>query len=290
MAVSHPKRGIVRLLWLYPHDLRDVRDLGVVHRLGEVRIPDVQQLPAQGEDPVSIPANDAQAGNGERLGTVALGEDERALAAVAPAREVRILELRDVEQPLPLPSATAAAALQRLAQVDLLLRLGPREHHVDDAGLEHLVDHGLADLALGPELRLLQRQRLLGLRVERGVLDLAVHEDPQVVAHVVRLDVHASLVLGVDALHDRLDELVCHVRDVRAALQGRNPVDEGDLLELALRQAHRDLPPLVALLVDDLGALLPAEVEVHVLLEVAHLQQLPVQVDLAPLRRAAGDI
>ena len=59
----------------------------------------------------------------------------------------------------------------RLLELLLLLELGKAEHVVDDARLGDLLDEVLGQLALAAELALGERHVLLGLAVERRVLD-----------------------------------------------------------------------------------------------------------------------
>ena len=82
---------------------------------------------------------------------------------------------------------------------------------------------------LGPELPLGRRQLLLGLRVEGGILDEAVHKDHQMRLDLVRFARRPRLHL---ALHALLEALCDHVRDVvnvAAALNGADRVYETHL-------------------------------------------------------------
>jgi hypothetical protein len=94
-----------------------------------------------------------------------------------------------------------AAALGAVALLELLLVLevGERQDAVDDAALGDALEQRRRQLALAAKAQDLGRQGLLGLRVERRVLDVARDEEPQVVLDHERLDVGA-LVLLVDAL------------------------------------------------------------------------------------------
>ena len=57
-------------------------------------------------------------------------------------------------------------------------------HVFDRCGSPYLLEELVAEGAGGAEALLLQRHVLLGLRVEGGVLDQTVHEQPQVVLHL----------------------------------------------------------------------------------------------------------
>jgi len=95
-------RGRVRvvLALLQPEDLLELGDLLVGHDRRVVGVAHVEQLAAQREDAVVVAADDRQAGDGEGLGRVALGNDERALVAVLAARLVGVVELGDAREPL----------------------------------------------------------------------------------------------------------------------------------------------------------------------------------------------
>ena len=95
-------RGRVRvvLALLQPEDLLELGDLLVRHDRRVVGVAHVEQLAAQREDAVVVAADDRQAGDGEGLGRVALGNDERALVAVLAARLVGVVELGDAREPL----------------------------------------------------------------------------------------------------------------------------------------------------------------------------------------------
>lgn len=48
-------------------------------------LPHIQDLPSEWEDTVAVSPDDAQAGHGQRLGRVSLGEDQRAVRRVFPS-------------------------------------------------------------------------------------------------------------------------------------------------------------------------------------------------------------
>ena len=70
----------------------------------------------------------------------------------------------------------------------------------------HLRDKLIREGALGSKVLHLQRHVFLGLRVERGVDDETVDEDPHVVFDLERLDLDAALVFLLDGLDQLLDE------------------------------------------------------------------------------------
>jgi hypothetical protein len=93
MAVPELVGARVDLVVLEAHDLLDGLDLGVVDEGLATGVADVEELAAQGKDAPIVATDDAQAGDGERLGRVTLGEDEGALLGVAAAGVVGVLEL-----------------------------------------------------------------------------------------------------------------------------------------------------------------------------------------------------
>eukprot|EP00962_Isochrysis_galbana_P036430 scaffold12591_cov102-Isochrysis_galbana.AAC.6 len=114
LAVAHALQAglvVIRLALLQPEDLLELRDLLVVHDGGVRRVAHVEQLTAQREDAVVVPADDRQAGHRQCLGRVALGDDERALVPVAPARLVGIIQLWDARQPRLRRGVRSASAL-----------------------------------------------------------------------------------------------------------------------------------------------------------------------------------
>jgi hypothetical protein len=89
----------VDLAVLEAHDLADVLNLSVAGELGGRRLADVEKLSTEREDTVLVPADDVKAGDGERLGRVSLGQDERAFLALWPARPVGVGQLEDAGNP-----------------------------------------------------------------------------------------------------------------------------------------------------------------------------------------------
>ena len=65
-----------------------------------VGVAHVEQLAAQREDAVVVAPDDREAGDGEGLGRVALGDDQRTLAAVLATSLIGVVELRDAREPL----------------------------------------------------------------------------------------------------------------------------------------------------------------------------------------------
>ena len=70
----------------------------------------------------------------------------------------------------------------------------------------HLSNELIREGAPGSKTLHLQRHVLLGLRVERGVDNETVDEDPHVVFYLERLDLDAALVFLLDGLDQLLDE------------------------------------------------------------------------------------
>ena len=95
-------RGRIRvvLALLQPEDLLELRDLLVRHDGRVVGVAHVEQLAAQREDAIVVATDNGEAGDGEGLGRVTLGDDERALVAILAARLVGVVELGDAREPL----------------------------------------------------------------------------------------------------------------------------------------------------------------------------------------------
>lgn len=71
------------------------------------------------------------------------------------------------------------------------------------------------------------------MRVERGVLDLAVDEEPEILLDLMVLDFD-TLVLLFEDVHNSLNYLICQVVNVRASLDCTDGIYEADLLELTV--------------------------------------------------------
>mmetsp|Transcript_5509 Transcript_5509/g.13593 ORF Transcript_5509/g.13593 Transcript_5509/m.13593 type:complete len:256 (-) Transcript_5509:960-1727(-) len=229
-SVPQPPHAIVLLFLIQPYNLDDVLDLLIVDCLLEAGISDVEGLTAEREDSICVTSNNAQPCYSKCFRAVSLCQDEGALLRAFPSRPVGVFQLWDAKD-----SGGPSSGLHFLFHVDGLFGLGPLQHGVHNPRVKHLLHGCVRDLTFRPELGLLQSHRLLGLGVEGGIDDQAVDEDPQVVADVIRLDVHSTLVLRVRALVDGVHELVGNMHDVRATLRGVDGVHEGDLLELAIR-------------------------------------------------------
>lgn len=194
MTISERVRGGVVMVVLQTQDLLDVLDLLVLHDLVVARLADIEQLTAKREDTEAITALDGtDAGHGHRLGGVSFGEDESALACVSPTRPVRVVELRN-------SSKTGTLSTIGLLHRLVLLELGESKDILHNARLGNLLDEVFGKLALGAEGRRFKGEGLLGLRVEGGVLDERVHEDPHVVLDLERLDLSGLVLLRNEGL------------------------------------------------------------------------------------------
>ena len=205
VAVPQRLGAVVRRAVAQTENLLDVRDLGVVHDLVVRRVAHVQELAAQREDAVAVAADHGEAGDGERLGGVALGEDQSAVLGVAPAGVVGVVQLGNAGEPRLLG---AILLLELLA----LLERGPGQDLLHHSAAHHLLDARVARRVLGPEVARARVERLLGLRVKRRVLDERVDEYPEVVLDVRRLEVLAALLLLLDLLQQLRGHLeaICH--------------------------------------------------------------------------------
>ncbi len=126
----HVLLRVVLALVLEPEDLDHVVDLGVLENLLVRRLADVEELAAEREDAKEVASDDGEAGDGEGLGRVSLGEDERALHRVLGTGQVGVLELgHALDHRLFLAS-------RLLVQLVLLLELCPQHDRVHYARLE----------------------------------------------------------------------------------------------------------------------------------------------------------
>ena len=261
-------------------DLLERGDLGVGLDLGRGRVAHVEQLAAQREHAVDVAPDLGQPRDGHRLGRVALGQDERAQVRVLGPRAVGVVELRHDD-----PVLFFAVGLGQLLVVH---ELGELEHAVHQPRLGHLLDEVVGQRALGAELGLRRRERLLGLRVEARVDDGRVDEEEQVVAHDLRLD--GAL---LDARDQLVDDLVGDVVDVRPAPRGDRSVDERDLAHAAVGLVVRrdDLPSAVRR--RKVGAVVVAlgpEEQVGVRLKALDGQPVAVEADGDVAVEAGGEV
>jgi hypothetical protein len=72
-------------------------------------------------------------------------------------------------------------------------------------------------------------ESFFGLRIELGVVDQSVDEDPQVITDLERFDL-SSLVFLLDNRLQDVDDLCRHVRNVGTTTSSGNAVDETNLL------------------------------------------------------------
>ena len=281
--VPVPQRlgAVVDLAVLQAQDLLDVLDLGVAGHGRRRRVAHVEQLAAQREHAEAVAAGDRQPADHERLGRVALGQDQRAVLRVAPAGVVGVHQLGQADDARPLGPV-------RLLERAVLLERRERQHALGDARVGDLPDELLGEVALGAERARPQRQRLLGLRVEGRVLDHRVDEHAQVGLDHERLGLAPPVLLD-QRLAQRLGDLVDDQVDVRAPLGGADPVDERDLLELPVRRRDDDLPA-VADLDRGPGGVRARQVQPDVLAEGADGHALAVERDGAAAAEHARDV
>ena len=84
---------------LQAKDLLDVLDLLVLHDLLVLGVADIEQLSAQREHAEVVATDDAEPGDGERLGGVSFGEDERALLRLPGPGVVGVGQLGQAGEP-----------------------------------------------------------------------------------------------------------------------------------------------------------------------------------------------
>mmetsp|Transcript_34615 Transcript_34615/g.112611 ORF Transcript_34615/g.112611 Transcript_34615/m.112611 type:complete len:515 (-) Transcript_34615:404-1948(-) len=267
------------------HDLHELLNLPVFHHLLDGEVAHIPQLTAQREHAVGVASDHGQTCHCEGLGRISLREDEGAARTFLRAGFVGVLELRDAEEPL---LHAEVALVEVLCELALAHRFRPLLQGIQKTALQHLVDEVLGELALGAEAFPLARQRLFGLRVEGRVLNEAVHEDPEVAFHMLRLHGQAPLHLP-SLLHDSMHDLVADMVDVRATAGRVDRIDETHLLEAAaVSESDGDLPPVV----DDLAHAegIRRQVKPDIIPEGVHLEQLAVEVDLAAAVRGGGHV
>lgn len=108
----------VHLALLQSHNLLDRLDLGVLQQSLAARLADVEQLASEREDTVIVAADDRETRDGERLGRVSFGQDQRALVAVPGPGVVRVLELDETGN---------TAGRQKAGSVSATADMGRRE-------------------------------------------------------------------------------------------------------------------------------------------------------------------
>mmetsp|Transcript_48734 Transcript_48734/g.87597 ORF Transcript_48734/g.87597 Transcript_48734/m.87597 type:complete len:231 (-) Transcript_48734:1005-1697(-) len=204
-AIPELRRAIVLGLHVEAHDCQKIGNLRVTNDLLEVGISHVENLALQREDSELVAADNAEPCDCQRLGRVALCQDQGAVLRVTSSGIVGIFELRDAKH----PGGVLGCASKRLGDVHLLLGLHPVQDGLHNTTLQHLLHHFLRYLAAGTKLTLLGCQRLLCLGIKSWVLNHAVDEDPKMIPNVSGLDVDATSILALDDLEDGLNELIC---------------------------------------------------------------------------------
>ena len=155
------------------------------------------------------------------------------------------------------------------------------ENHLDYTRGHDFLQKFVRQLVFAPEVDRLSVQRLLCLRVEGGIHDQTIDEQPQIGLDLVRLNLDL-LVFLLDLDHEPLNNLVGDVFDVSATLGRADRVDKGNLLERSIAQTANDLPS-VGLNFNDLGqllVLLVRKVVIGILLKILGGNRASIELDL----------
>mmetsp|Transcript_59322 Transcript_59322/g.130245 ORF Transcript_59322/g.130245 Transcript_59322/m.130245 type:complete len:308 (+) Transcript_59322:2227-3150(+) len=271
--------GIILFVEVQPDDFDEVLNFLVGHHLLQRSIAHVEHLSTKWENAPLITSDDAKSGNGQRLGRVALRQNQGTFAGELPTCIIRILQLRDARQ----SSHATSIGLQFLSQVNFGLGHGGHQDEVHHPTTGDLTEELLRKFTARPKFGLLGRQGLLCLRVKSRILDQTLDEDPNVVSHMVRFHIHTALdlffALRFHLLQDGLDNLIRHVGHMCPTTDGADRVHETHLIEAALCEAYADFPSVRALLVDLRHTLPGQQVEITVVPEVLDVQFFSIQVD-----------
>mmetsp|Transcript_26793 Transcript_26793/g.70404 ORF Transcript_26793/g.70404 Transcript_26793/m.70404 type:complete len:346 (-) Transcript_26793:921-1958(-) len=236
--------GIVLLVEVQAHDLDEVLNLIVAHHLLQGGVTHIEDFSLQRKNAVAVTAHNAEACHSERFRRVTLSENQGTLSGRLASSIVCILKLGNASDPI----HPSRVRLELLSEIHLAFRHGSHENKVNDTALGNLAHELLGKFATGAKFGLLGRQRFLGLGVEGWIFNQRLDEDPKVTPHVVRANVAATLLLllarGFRLLEDGFDDLISHMRHVRASTDSGNGVGKAHLLEAALREAETHFPTI----------------------------------------------
>jgi len=260
MTVSELLGVVVRNAVLQAEDLLDGVDLLVLAQLYGSGLANVQQLTAERKDAILIATDDREARDGESLGTVSLGQDQSTILRVARAGVVGVIQLLDAGDSRRLLAVLLAEFLVCVCQTtvqDLVNNVQAQycnnNHSISRvsekerdsvcrvgflAAILTFLDESRWNVALASELGLGGVERLLGLRVERRVLDQAVHKHEHVLLDDRRLEHDVFVLLG-DTLEDLGREHTRNVVDMLASARRADTVDEAHLIRLTWRASVR---------------------------------------------------
>ena len=170
-AIAQVFRVSVLHVLLQPQNLFQLLNLLVAHQLRRRRLAHVQQLALERKDAVVVAPDHRQAAHDTGLGRVALGQNERAFVRLGAARLVRVVQLGNVGQRKTFfPVA--------LFEAVLFFKCGQTDRLVHHAGLGHLFDKIVAQVALAPKVFGRRHELLFGLARKGRVLHQTPHKDP----------------------------------------------------------------------------------------------------------------
>ena len=96
-SVSKLSERCVRTTMLETEDLLQIRKFLVIGELLHACVAHVPGLPPQWEYTIGVPTDDTETGDRERLGRVALGDDQGALVGFVRPGPIRIIKFRDAK-------------------------------------------------------------------------------------------------------------------------------------------------------------------------------------------------
>lgn len=277
--VSVTKRLDARLIVLgavlETHNVNQILDFFIIDHGLVCSVANVQRLSLQREDPVVVTADNREAGHGEGLGRVPLGNDQRAIVGLGGSSQISVIKL---DNPGQLALLGTTATLER--QVLLVFSVG--QDGINNIALFNLLVELSRNEALGSKVLGPRGQEILGLAIESRVLDQTIDKDGEMVLDLVGLHLGTSLVLLLDDCNQVLCYLVGNVRDMTTTFAGTNAIDKGDLLHACvLGGRDTNLPAISKLGVGD--RLVDAVKHAEVVLEGLDGQLFTVQADGKPL-------
>ena len=98
VSVAQPSGRLILLTVLQSENLYHHLDALITRNLIYLLRVDIQDLTTQRVDSVAVAADDAQTGNGKRLCTLSLREDESAVTGIATSSIIRIIQVRDTNK------------------------------------------------------------------------------------------------------------------------------------------------------------------------------------------------
>ena len=95
MTITKAVNCRVILVVFQSQDLFDMLNFDILYDLVMAGFPHVEKLASQGEDAIVVAPDDAETRDGQSLGGISFGQDERAVFCIPPASVVGILQFDD---------------------------------------------------------------------------------------------------------------------------------------------------------------------------------------------------